>query len=366
MTIPSSVAKPCQCRPTFALTRTISLFINRSYLFQPILRAACGFVRSAGPTLMNPIKKILWLYLVLLPACVDPALGADGRYSIHTSGLNSSVYVNMLYFANLINQYATDFTLITLPSEGGPSNMVSVNEGRASFGTSTAESVKEAHDGTGEFQGRPQGRIRHVASFGFSLMFIYTHPASDIQSISDLKGRKIVYGGGTGSALLGKQILEVYGLAADVVATRGDTEKARQALEKREIDAVFSIARLPVPAYTDMVKRQTLKIIPLDPPQIKALQQRSPLYVEVDIKNYYPDYSPSARAVGLPGPLVTRDDVNANVIYQMLKIVYSRMADLQKMNDGFRGESPATGLRGQAVPLHAGSEKFFKEFEAKK
>jgi uncharacterized protein len=323
-------------------------------------------LRGAGSNLMIRGEKILWLHLLLLPVCAHPASGAEGRYSIHTSGLNSSVYVNMLHFANLINQYAADFTLITLPSEGGPSNMVSVNEGRASFGTSTAESVKEAHDGTGEFQGRPQSRIRHVASFGFSLMFIYTHPESNIQSISDLKGGKIVYGGGTGSALLGKQILDVYGVAADVVAARGDTEKARQALDKKEIDAVFSIARLPVPAYTEMVKRRTLKIISLDPLRIQALQQRSPLYLEVDIKNYYPDYPQSARAVGLPGPLVTRDDMNPHVVYQMLKIVYSRMGELQKMNDGFNGESPTTGLRGQAIPVHAGAEKFFQEFGAKK
>lgn len=267
----------------------------------------------------------------------------------------------MLYFANLVNQYATDFTLVTLPSEGGPSNMISVNDGRASFGTSTAESVKEAYDGIGEFQGRPQSRIRHVASFGFSLMFIYTHPDSNIQSVSDLKGRKIVYGGGTGSAVIGKQILDVYGIATDVTAVRGDTDKARAALERKEIDAIFSIARLPVPAYSEMVKRQTLKIIPLDAAGVQALQKRSPLYVEVDIKTYYPDYPRSARAIGLPGPLVARDDTNLGVVYQMLKIVYSRMTELQKMNDGFRGESPATGLRGLAIPLHPGAEKFFSE-----
>ena len=315
---------------------------------------------------MRAVVKISLCCLSLLAIRISGAFGAEARYSIHTSGLNSSVYVNMLYFANLVNQYATDFTLVTLPSEGGPSNMVSVHEGRASFGTSTAESVKEAHDGSGEFLGRPQGRIRHVASFGFSLMFIYTHPESGIQSIADLKGRKIIYGGGTGSALLGKQILDVYGITADVMATRGDTEKARQALEKKEIDAVFSIARLPVPAYSEMAKRQTLKIIPLDAPRIHALQQRSPLYLDVDIKTFYPEYPHSARAVGLPGPLVARDDMNPNVVYQMLKIVYSRMAELQKMNDGFRGESPATGLRGQAIPLHAGAERFFHEFGVKK
>src|SRR5262245_2510350 len=305
-------------------------------------------------------------YFVLLSLFAAAARGADLRFSIYTSGLNSSVYVNMLYFANLVNQYATDFTLITLPSEGGPSNMISVNDGRASFGTSTAESVKEAYDGTGDFTGRPQKRIRHVASFGFSLLFIYTHPDSTIQSIADLKGRKIVYGGGTGSALLGKQVLDVYGVTADVTATRGDTDKAREALEKKEIDAVFSIARLPVPAYSEMVKRRTLRIISLDPARIQALQKRSPLYLDVDIKTFYPDYPISARAVGLPGPLVARDDVNPSVIYQMLKIVYSRMAELQKMNDGFRGESPATGLRGQAIPLHPGAERYFREFEVGK
>jgi TRAP transporter TAXI family solute receptor len=310
---------------------------------------------------MLAIKKILMFSFLLQPLCAAAVHGADVRYTIHTSGLNSSVYVNMLYFANLVNQYASDFTLVTLPSEGGPSNMTSVNDGGAAFGTSTAESVKEAYDGTGEFQGRPQKRIRHVASFGFSLLFIYTHPDSNIQSITDLKGRKIVYGGGTGSALLGKQVLDVYGITADVTATRGDTDKARQALEKKEIDAVFSIARLPVPAYDEMVKRQTLKIIPLDTARIQALQKRSPFYLDVDIKTYYPAYPYSARAVGLPGPLVARDDVNPSVVYQILKIVYARMAELQKMNDGFRGESPATGLRGLGIPLHTGAEKFFAE-----
>jgi TRAP-type uncharacterized transport system substrate-binding protein len=110
-----------------------------------------------------------------------------------------------------------------------------------------------------------------------------------------------------------------------------------------------------------MVRRRTFKIIPLDATAIQALQKRSPLYVDVDIKTFYPDYPHSARVIGLPGPLVARDDANPGVVYQMLKIVYARMAELQKMNDGFRGESPETGLRGLTIPLHPGAEKFFSE-----
>lgn len=288
------------------------------------------------------------------------AVRAD-RYTIYTSGLNSSVYVNMLYFANAVNQHATNFTLVTLPSDGGPTNMISVNEGRASFGTSTAESVKAAYDGSGEFRSKSQRRIRHVASFGFSLMFIYTRPDSPIQSISQLKGKKIVYGGGTGSALLGKQILEVYGLVNDVIAERGATEKAREALARDEIDAIFTIARLPVPAYTDMINKNHLKLLPMEPDKIKALREKSSLYAEVDIRDFYPKYPASTKAVGLPGPLVTRDDMNADVVYQMLKIVYSHMDELQKMNEGFKGDSAATALRGLAIPLHPGSEKYFKD-----
>jgi uncharacterized protein len=288
------------------------------------------------------------------------AAAAD-RYTIHTSGLNSSVYVNMLYFANLVNRYASDFTLITLPSDGGPTNMISVNDGKASFGTTTAESVKAAYEGSGDFRGKPQKRIRHVASFGFSLMFIYTHPDSPIQSIAQLKGKKIVYGGGTGSALLGKQILELYGLANDVVAERGATDDARAALARKEIDAVFTIARLPVPAYTDMINQNELKLLPLEADKIATLRKESPLYTEVDIRDFYPKYRISTRAVGLSGPLVTRDDMNAEVVYQMLKIVYSKMDELQKMNEGFKGDSAGTGLRGLAIPLHPGSERFFKE-----
>jgi len=267
----------------------------------------------------------------------------------------------MLYFANLVNRYATDFTLITLPSDGGPTNMISVNDGEASFGTSTAESVKAAYEGSGDFQGKPQKRIRHVASFGFSLMFIYTHPDSPIQSISQLKGKKIIYGGGTGSALLGRQILQVYGLVNDVVAERGATEKAREALAEKEIDAIFTIARLPVPAYTEMINKNALKLLPMEADKIRALQQKSSLYEGVEIQDFYPEYHATTKGVGLPGPLVARDDMNAEMVYEVLKIVYSNMDELQTMNEGFKGDAAATGLRGLTIPLHPGAERFFKE-----
>jgi TRAP transporter TAXI family solute receptor len=306
-------------------------------------------------------SRVFPLFAFILPLLLHSTTLAADRYTIHTSGLNSSVYVNMLYFANLVNRYASDFTLITLPSDGGPTNMISVNDGKASFGTTTAESVKAAYEGSGDFRGKPQKRIRHVASFGFSLMFVYTHPDSPVQSISELKGKKIVYGGGTGSALLGRQILELYGLAKDVVAERGATESARAALERKEIDAVFTIARLPVPAYTELINRNALKLLPMEPEKIKALQKESPLYGEVDIRDFYPKYRISTKAVGLPGPLVARDDMNEKVIYQILKIVYANMDELQKMNEGFIGDSAGTGLRGLTIPLHSGAERFFKE-----
>jgi TRAP-type uncharacterized transport system substrate-binding protein len=55
-----------------------------------------------------------------------------------------------------VNQNAKDFTLVTLASGGGPSNVISVNDGSASFGTTTAESPKAAYEGTGEFSGTSQ------------------------------------------------------------------------------------------------------------------------------------------------------------------------------------------------------------------
>ena len=307
------------------------------------------------------MKKFVWMFMLALSLIMDSTATPADRYTIYTSGLNSSVYVNMLYFANLVNQHATNFTLVTLPSEGGPTNMISVNEGKASFGTSTAESVKAAYEGSGSFQGKAQKRIRHVASFGFSLMFIYTRPDSPIQSIAQLKGKKIVYGGGTGSALLGRQILEVYGLVNDVAAESGATEKARDSLAKKEIDAVFTIARLPIPAYTEMINKNALKLLPMEPDKIEALQKKSSLYTEVDIRDFYPKYATSTKAVGLAGPVVTRDDMSNEVVYQMLKIVYSRMDELQRMNEGFKGDSAGTGLRGLAIPLHGGAERFYKE-----
>ena len=115
-------------------------------------------------------------------------------------------------------------------------------------------------------------------------------------------------------------------------------------------------------AFFDTVLGQRVaEACPMEADKIKALQKDSPLYTEVDIRDFYPKYRISTKAVGLAGPLVTRDDMNEKVVYDMLKIVYSRMDELQKMNEGFKGDSAGTGLRGLSIPLHPGSEKFFKE-----
>ena len=113
------------------------------------------------------------------------------------------------------------------------------------------------------------------------------------------------------------------------------------------------------PSWSGIAK--PLRPVAVDPDKIKALQQRSPLYAEVDLKDYYPIYPTPVSALGLLGPLVTREDTDPVVVYEMLRIVYSRMEELQRMCEGFNGESPETGLRGLAIPLHEGAEKFFKE-----
>ena len=94
---------------------------------------------------------------------------------------------------------------------------------------------------------------------------------------------------------------------------------------------------------------------------IRALQKESPLYDEVDIRDFYPKYRISTRVVGLPGPMVARDDINKNVVYQMLRNClrqYERAANDERR---ITSDSAATGLRGLSIPLYARSAKFFKE-----
>jgi len=98
----------------------------------------------------------------------------------------------MLYFANLVNQYATDFNAGHACVGGRSDNMISVNDGHASFGTSTRNQSKKLMRGQASFKGEHRD-IRHVrASFLVSCSSMRI-PTLNIQSIPDLKGRKIVY-----------------------------------------------------------------------------------------------------------------------------------------------------------------------------
>jgi hypothetical protein len=67
------------------------------------------------------------------------------------------------------------------------------------------------------------------------------------------------------------------------------------------------------------------------------------------------------KTVAVMAMMVAREDLEADVVYAVMKAVYGDLEQIKKAHAKFKGIDVKKALVGMSVPLHPGAEKFFKE-----
>jgi TRAP transporter TAXI family solute receptor len=64
--------------------------------------------------------------------------------------------------------------------------------------------------------------------------------------------------------------------------------------------------------------------------------------------------------------LVARAEMEEAMAYQITKVIFDNLKDIERAHAKGKELTLATALTGMSVPLHPGAEKFFKEKGIKK
>jgi TRAP transporter TAXI family solute receptor len=201
-----------------------------------------------------------------------------------------------------------------------------------------------------------------IAALYPEVVQIVVRADSNIQTVNDLKGKRVVVGAAaSGSELASKQIFAAYGMTykdkKDLEPLfLGFTEGAT-AFKDKQADALVIVSGVPNASLADVQTATNIRLLPID---VSKLKKDYPFYVKFTApKGTYKGMDKDTDVVALQAILVVRDQINSDLVYQMTKFLFEKAGDIGHAKaKEFDVKKAADGV---TIPFHPGAAKYLKE-----
>lgn len=312
------------------------------------------------------MKSIVLTLAVLVSALSAGGLHAQQYFRIGTGGTAGTYYPIGVLVASIVSQPGK-IVATAQASNGSLGNVIGVASGSLESGFSQADVATWAESGTGIFAGKPAlSGLRLIANFFPESIHIVVRKDAGFKSVADLRGKRVALDeAGSGTLINARQVLAAYGLKeSDIKAAYIKTNQAADQLMTGGLDAFFITAGAPAKAITDLVTAgMGISLLPIDGVAAERLRQASPfLFADTIAANTYRDVA-AAQTLAVGAQWVTSDKVDAELVYQITKALYSEAGQKAVAKGHAKGQfmTLANAVRGAAIALHPGAERYYRE-----
>jgi TRAP transporter TAXI family solute receptor len=159
--------------------------------------------------------------------------------------------------------------------------------------------------------------------------------------------------------------MEAYGLQyADIRADYLSFSEIVQQLKNQTIDAGFINASYPVSSIMDLDASVGVKLIPVEPVEAEAIRAKDPNYFPTTIPaGTYKSLENDLPTVGVNNLLICRQGLEEDLVYRLTKLIFENQAELATTHQA-AGRLSRARWKDVTIPLHPGSERFFREQES--
>ncbi len=296
------------------------------------------------------------------PASAGPAV----RLSIATGGVGGVYFPMGGGLASLISKHIPGATATAEVTPASVDNMRLLQAKRVDIAFTLADTAHDAFKGEEPFRGSPVP-IRTLSPLYNNFNHLVTIEGIGIAAIADLRGKRVSVGApGSGTEITALRILEAAALHPDrdIRRERLGAAPSVDALKDRKIDAFFWSGGLPTAAVLDLAFTPGVRIrmVPLDG-LVPLLQRKyGNLYFRsVILKEFYPGMAADAPTIGVANLLVVHQDFDAELAYQITKLLFERRADLAQIHKEAANITTIGAAGRSPIPFHPGAIRYFRE-----
>lgn len=302
-------------------------------------------------------------YFVLLSVFMLSACGErPNELRIGTAGQGGAFYPMGQSMSSLVTDHAADMRMVPIVTFGSVGNPRLVASREMDIAITSNNLIVLARAGKGPYEGQGELPLAAVGPLHFSVLHIMTLANTPIDSVADLRGKRIAVGpAGGGTIPFLEQILALEGMGLDdIVPSYVSYADGFSLMADGNVDAAFALTGYPAGAVMQARANKDLKFISLTPEQIKIMEAGSTRSNAVSIPKEIYGTPEDGRLLGVLNVLFTHNDQDAATIYEAAKAIYGNLDEFRQGN-AIANQIELSNVAAINAPLHPGAAKFFAE-----
>ena len=315
------------------------------------------------------MKKLNMLLLIMMVSLLLAISGCGRKektfFSIATGNTGGTYYPVGGALAQIVSVHVPGISAAVQTGNASKANCNLIRTHEIESALTQNNVAYWAYKGTEFFEDQgPAENLRGIASLYPEVIQIVARKSANINSISDLKGKRVVVGApGSGTEIDARKILAAHGITYDDIKEDFlDFSGATQRLKDGQADAAFQTAGYPTSSIIDLASTADIVLVPIADDMADKLIAESEYYTKAVIPaGTYKGIDVDVPTVSLMAIWAVDADESEERIYQITKALWENRAELEKVHDKCKEITFDTALDGIGVPLHTGAEKYYRE-----
>ena len=286
--------------------------------------------------------------------------GKAVQMGIATATVGGAYYPMGQAIASVVNAHYDGVVLNAEVTNGALENNRLVNDGEVALGITNADLAYYAYNGQKPYDAKQD--IVVLGNLHPSVFHIITLADSPINSIEDLKGKRVACGPAGGASIgIMENILAEYGMSFDdIIPSYLPYSDGYTQMADGNVDVALATSGYPAAAVMEVTATKKIKFLEVEPDVLKRMLDKYPYYTDAIVPKDVYKLDSDVTVIGISNVLVCRSDMDEDLAYNIAKALYDNVAELKEINKTAE-QIDETKLSETSIPLHPGAQKYFDE-----
>ncbi len=254
---------------------------------------------------------------------------------------------------------------------GGVINPTRIGKGEVQMAFALTPYPEQAYKGETKNYPTPLKPMRLIASnLGRNVVVaIVVLKDSPIQSIQDLKGKRIVTGDrGWGTTELAEALMAGVGMPPDKFKADGGTisytsiTDRSKALQDKNVDAIFIPAQVNYPDLMAVQQAAGIRVIGFSSDLVDKTLGTMPGLVKSKIpKGLYGVVEQDLASPGFLQQMIVDAGLSDELVYRITKLWWERIKEIHEIAPGLDQANVRMAMEHASIPFHPGALRYYKE-----
>lgn len=313
---------------------------------------------------MRLSKRLGLLAAATTLAISTTALAAPKFINILTGGTSGVYYPVGVGLSQLYNTGIEDARASVQATKASVENLNLLQGGRGELALALGDSVADAWNGVEDAGFRaPLAKLRGIAATYPNFIHIVANKASGINSLADLKGKRVSVGAPkSGTELNARAILKAAGMSYEDLGRVEFLPYAEsvELIKNRQLDATLQSSGLGMAAIRDLASMMPITFVEIPTEVTTAIG--SDAYQPGTIPaGTYDGQDQDVQTIAITNLLVSHEDVDEETAYLMTRLMFENLERLGNAHSAAKAIRLETATQGMPIPLHPGAERYYRE-----